>query len=373
MIDAVCEAVTARFGPDAPPVRSGIVLGSSQSERLKVVLLLFDVTGTAVAVAKVARGSAGEHALHAERDVLAAVWATGAPAVVSCAPRLLGLDTIAGRAVLLTTALDGDPMVTSYFAPGHVSQPDVVRRDFEAASAWLLAFQHQTRGPAVAASDALGSWSRSLRRSWGELIGQTDEDEAHFDEIDARVAAVEGTLPMVAVHGDYWMGNLLTERGMVLGVLDWEFGAARGLPFRDVYKFPTSYGSYLDRVWAGRPSVPGHPERAEIVRRFGLADGWANAAGMAYTWFGRSWFPSLVARYVERVSAPLGISHEVHALAFPLFVAEQALALDDDEFRIGYRSVFRSVRAHAADAWFAVPPPASDRPREPNTDRVPRL
>lgn len=367
MIDAVCEAVNERLGSEAPRVRSAMVLGASQSESLKVVLLLFDVTGAAVAVAKVARGSAGEHALRAEHDVLAAVWATGASAVVRHAPRLLGLETIAGRSVLLTTALDGDPMLTSYFAPGHVAQRDAVRRDFDAASAWLIGFQQQTRGPAVAVSDAIGSWSRSLRASWREHVGQSEEDEAHFDEIDERAAAMGGTLPTVAVHGDFWMGNLLTERGTVSGVLDWEFGAARGLPFRDLYKFPTSYGSYLDRVWAGRANVPGHPERSDVVRRFDLADGWANEVGIVYTWFGTSWFPLLVARYVERVSAPLGLSHGVHAMAFPLFVAEQALALDDEEFRTGYRSVFRSIRAHAAEAWFAAPL-ALATVRDPNAD-----
>ena len=36
-------------------------------------------------------------------------------------------------------------------------------------------------------------------------------------------------LPVTAVHGDFWFGNLLSRGGEVTGVVDWEAGAAQGL------------------------------------------------------------------------------------------------------------------------------------------------
>ena len=36
----------------------------------------------------------------------------------------------------------------------------------------------------------------------------------------------------VLVHGDYWLGNLIVDRGQVVGVFDWEL-AQRGSPEED--------------------------------------------------------------------------------------------------------------------------------------------
>ncbi len=336
--------------PEATPLGGGIVLGANKAERLKVVVVFFGPDGRVAAAAKVARGAEGEAALRSENAVLRSVWATGVPAVTGFAPAPLALEVVAGRLVLATTALEGEPMLTGYHTPGHTADPATVEHDFAAAGDWLRRFQQETAAGSVDAAGALTEWLGGVRESYRAIVGWSEDEERIFDGLETRSAAVPGLLPVSATHGDFWMGNLLLSGGAVSGVLDWESGSARGLPFRDLYKFANSYGFYLDRAYAGRTEVPGHPERAEIARAWRLDWAWPNAAGFAYTWFGRSWFPRLVERSIRSFGDALGIDPAVHGVAFQIFLAEQAAALDVERFRQGYRLLLRLFDEHAADS-----------------------
>src|SRR5204863_4978457 len=114
------------------------------------------------------------------------------------------------------------------------------------------------------------------------------------------------------VHGDFWMGNLLVDGDRVTGVIDWEHGRLDWHPFSDVYKFPTSYGSYLDRAGGGRTGrIAGH--RAHARHRSGGHE-WRNLAGLRYVWFGRGWFPDLVRWYVGGQLRRLGVPSAVNGV-----------------------------------------------------------
>jgi aminoglycoside phosphotransferase (APT) family kinase protein len=184
-------------------------------------------------------------------------------------------------------------------------------------------------------------------------IGWASWERRLFDDVWKRAKALrDHHVPLVSVHGDYWMGNLLVRGNGLTGVIDWERAKAVGLPFLDVYKFPTSYGFYLDRAAPGGDGrVPGHPGRdvfRESWRRFG---DWPNLVGFAYAYFGRGWFPERVRSYVDEHLDRLVVPHQANSVFFPLFIADQAVALSTPDFRAGYRSALRAFAAERAGTW----------------------
>jgi len=367
VIDALREELDRRWSelrPGRPRLRGATLLGANRSENLKAVILLFGQDGRLGAVCKVARGPEGEAALRAEYAVLSDLQGIGPPSFLECAPEPLLLEEIGRRLVLVTTPVRGEPMVTRYHTPGHTSDARRVGTDFARAAAWLSRFQRETRSEVVALSEAVDRWYEPVLERYRREIGWGAEEESLFSEVFARVRDLRDVaVPVTAVHGDLWVGNLLDDHGAITGVLDWECGSRAGLPFRDVYKFPTSYGTYLNRAYAGRRGVPGHPGWAAAEVSWSRPGDWRNALGFGYTYFGSGWFPELVRRHVTGLLADLGMSPEVNAVFFPLFLAEQATALDVDEFRQGYASLLRSFaeRADATWLWAATPGPRVSR------------
>jgi len=135
-------------------------------------------------------------------------------------------------------------------------------------------------------------------------------------------------------------------------VIDWELGKAEGLPFADVYKFPTSYGFYLDRAYpAGTARIPGHRGRDLARRQWSRFGDWPNLVGFGYGYFGQGWFPDLVRRHVLQHFEHLGVPAAANAVFFPLFVAEQATAIPDRAFRAGYRALLAGFSAERSSGW----------------------
>jgi hypothetical protein len=135
------------------------------------------------------------------------------------------------------------------------------------------------------------------------------------------------------VHGDFWPGNLMVDRGHVLGVIDWEAARPAGSPVGDLARFATSYSLYLDRHTRPGRRVTGHP---------GLrADRWG--AGVAYAMDGSGWYPDLVRSFVmtglERVGVPSSCWRDV-LLAD---VAASAAAADHDDFARNHLMLFRRL------------------------------
>jgi len=334
------------------PIAGAIVAGADKDPAAKTTLLLFDDAGAPAAVAKVARRPAGERALRSEAGILSDLWAQGTPIVHRSVPRLIAIERIAGRLVLCTSMVGGSPMTHHYYRPGHVSSPGLVRRDFDLAGGWLDAFHGQTRRAAVFDQEMSAALVGGVLARYVAKFGQTTGEQALFADILRGAEDLVGMeLPAVGVHGDYAIGNILVDRDRVSGVVDWEFGSVGGAPFRDLYKFPTSYGFYLDRAAPGRRIVPGHPGREAMRTRWSRFGDWPNLIGFAYTFFGRGWFPDLVREYVLAGLDELRIPHAANAVFFPVFLAEQALALEDPEFQSGYRSVLAGFGQERKSSW----------------------
>jgi Phosphotransferase enzyme family len=355
MIGAVCDRLNrleSRLG--LPPLCRGVVVGLDTDPAAKVTLILFDEAGHPGAVAKVARQATAEPALLAEHAVLVELWTSPLPATTSELPRPLLMSRLAGRAVLATTALPGGPLAVRYYQPGHVQNPSRVGQDFGLAGGWLSRFQRETAaGGVTLGTEAFEEWVRPVFERYRAVIGWSGWEEGLLDRLAMVARELTGVpVPLVAVHGDYAIGNVLIDGRRISGVVDWEQGRRRGLPFTDLFKFAASYGSYLDRAAPPRlGSLPGHPGWAEARRRWAAFTQWANALGILYAYFGQGWFPELVRAFLLEHFRRLGVPPAAIALFLPTFVAEQAMALEHPVYRAGYRSLLSVLGRDGDTSW----------------------
>jgi hypothetical protein len=335
------------------PVR-GVLLGIDRSPDAKVVCLLFDAAGRLVAVAKAARSAAGEHALAVECDALQALDRSRSRRLDLTVPRVLGTVSVAGRRGLVETPAAGRPMSSDYYAAGHVGDACAVTVDFEAAAGWLDVLHRGTSLGCTTAAEAARRWLHPVLDGYLSDVGHDPEARDLVAAVRARLERLgDALVPVTAVHGDFWMGNLLRVRpGEVSSVVDWERSRPAGVPLGDVFKFPTSYGMYLDRAepWR-RGRLPGHPGRAKLAARWS-ADGTApNVLGFGYTWFGDGWFPALARSFVTDGLGRLGVPPAVAGPFFVGFLAEQLLAANTEDFRAGYRQILRAFAAERDGSW----------------------
>ena len=355
--DPVVSGLTAQWPTlgvaGGPPTRSA-VLGIDRSDEAKVVSLLFDAAGALVAVAKVARSSSGERALVAEHDALRAVGCTQSAGLAGTTPRALALFRAAGRLTLVQTPARGRPMSVDYYSVGHVNDPSAVAVDHAAAGDWLALLHRGTWGGRTSVAEASRRWLLPVLEAYQRDVGDDLAERELFAAVGVRLDAhATATVPVTAVHGDFWMGNVLREQPRRLSaVVDWERSRVSGVPLVDVFKFPTSYGLYLDRAepWR-RGRLPGHRGRDDVARQWAPYGDAANLVGFGYTFFGTGWFPALVRSFVTDQVRRLGVPPEVVGPFFLGFLAEQALAANTEDFRAGCRSILRVFAAEHESSW----------------------
>jgi hypothetical protein len=362
MITAICDRLNRIGAPTiAAPLVGGIVLGIDQDPAAKVTQLLFDDRGHPSVVVKVARRPSAEAALRAEHRALQDLCNHPPLGVESSLPRPLLLESVTGCLVLATTALPGGPMSVGYYRPGHARSPAAVRGDFELAGSWLAAFQQSTRrGRLLIGPGTLDDVVLPIFGRYRAVIGWSSWEESLLDRLAGVCEALSGVaVPLVAVHGDFAIGNLLVSDGRVSGVVDWELGRDVGHPFTDLVKFVSSYGSFLDRAIPTRSgTMPGHPGWAAAASRWGGDGAWPNRVGLLYAHFGTGWFPDLVREFLRQQLHRLGVPAESLALFLPLFVAEQAMVLENPRYRAGYRSVLHTLWRDAELRPARAPEPA---------------
>jgi len=342
-----------QHGAPLEDVAGVIVAGIDAGASAKTTLIFLDRSRRPALVAKVARDRTAEAGLVDEFEALRQMRGDAVSAAALQIPRPLGLVRIDGRLALIMTGLDGEPMMSRYYANGHTDSAEDVGRDFGMAFTWLSDLQSQTSSRRISLADAAARWAERILDRYFEEIGCSAEEEALFAEASARAQAFGHVeVPVCASHGDYWMGNLLVGGNRIAGVIDWERAEPRGLPFTDIYKFPTSYGFYLDRVshrTGARRSA--HPGRENLRARWARYGDWPNLIGFAYAYFGFGWFPELVRSSVLRQLDRFGIPSGANWALFPLFLAEQALSLPDPSFRAGYRSAIVALSAERESTW----------------------
>jgi hypothetical protein len=324
-----------------------------RSPEAKVVLLMFDALGSLVAVAKVARSQAAENGLQREHRALRSVGCARSAALVASVPRALALMRVGQWLTLVQTPASGRPMTADYFSAGHVDNPAAVSSDFGAAGEWLAVLQNGTSSGRIAGHEAAERW---LFPVMDDCLGLAGDDRLQelFAATRCRVAETHATtVPVTAVHGDFWMGNILRRQaGHVEAVVDWERSAVAGVPLLDAFKFPTSYGLYLDRAqpWR-RGRLPAHPHRGEVAAGWTTSGSSPNVVGFSYSFFGRGWFPQLVHSFLSDQVRRLQISPALVGPFFVAFLAEQVLAANTPAFRQDYLTILRAFALHRDRCW----------------------
>ena len=298
-----------------------LVLRHSHDPDPRIVLLLFDQGRPQQPrfAVKVATGPGSGDRVLIERARLgeAAHALRDSPAVVG-PPDVVDLLSHHGRPALVTTAQPGVPMLVTYHRRGHTARPEAVSRDLNAAADWLSGLQAATAGAAAPLTLAPGVVDGLRVLSHGRR-----EQEVVADRIGGlRARLLHYHAPTTLVHGDFWPGNLLVERGVVSGVVDWEHSLVGGNPVRDWARFVVGYSAYLDRHARPDRPVTGHP---------GLVSG-APGAGVEYGVDGSGWYPSLVRAFLRRGLALCGLPESCARDVVLAEVAALAAEATDPEF-----------------------------------------
>ena len=307
-----------------------IVIGPSKDPNAKITVLLVSLQDAKPALAvKVPTTDAAALAVAREADMLVELSKFDLRGLAGTIPHVVDSVDFNGREGVVTSALSGTAMTTTYLRWRHTASPRRVARDFDVVAAWLEAFQSATAEGAASIQVDDGVCSRLRTRFAADE--ELDRDIALLQELHARLS--EFSVPRTAVHGDLWLGNLLLDRDEITGVVDWEGGAVSGEPVRDLVRFALMYSLYLDRRTKRGRSVAGHP---------GLrADRWG--AGVEYALDGEGWYPELVRRFLGDGLGRLGASPSLWRAALVAGIAEVAAFTDDDEFARRHLELFRRV------------------------------
>ncbi|HZT14943.1 MAG TPA: phosphotransferase [Gaiellaceae bacterium] len=304
-----------------------IVVGVSKDANAKVTLILVSPeSGRPELVVKAPTTATAARAVERETRMLRAIR-PGLPerlrATVPCPLQAVELD---GERALVTTALAGSPMPTSYLRRGHTRDRSRVAGDLERAGAWLAELQDATAGEHAPVDVVHGV---------GDRLRERFADDARLGEVLDRLAEAgarleRATTPSTVVHGDFWFGNVLVTDGAVSGVVDWEFGEPVGEPLRDVVRFALSYALYLDRRTRPGRRVAGHP---------GLRAGSFGAA-VEFAVAGEGWFPEQFRAFLRGGLRRLGASPDLWPELVLAGIAEIAARSDDDAFAAGHLDLF---------------------------------
>jgi aminoglycoside phosphotransferase len=315
------------------PGTETVLVGSSKDPNAKITVLLIPPGYPRPALSiKIPTTPSASQAVEAERRMLLLLSSLD-QGVRRTIPRVVGRLQLPDQAGLVMSALPGRSMSSLYHRRGHTARPALVAADFAMAATWLRAFQEQTAGQA----EPCGIESRVMRSFERRFHG-----EPEFSPVQERLQRVDARLrrdrtPRTAVHGDFWFGNLLVERGAICGVVDWEMATISGEPLRDVARFALAYALYLDRhTEAGRP-VEGH--RGLTAGRWG--------DGIAYAVDGRGWFPDLFRGFLVQALLRLGASARCWRALALAGIAEVAALADHPQFALEHYRLFNRLSGRA--------------------------
>jgi hypothetical protein len=282
-------------------------------------------------VAKVPTTDVAARSVEREAAQLTEVGTRPLGPVGTTIPKVVATVEHRGRSVLVMTAMPGQSMLAAYHSWRHTARREAVAADFAAAGGWLAGLQRTTAGTEQASlARMLDGVASSLGRRFGGQPG-TEGDLAGLAGLADRLAG--HSVPQPVVHGDFWPGNLLVDRGEVLGVIDWEAARPAGSPVSDLARFATSYSLYLDRHTRPGRRVAGHP---------GLRAGrWG--AGVEYAVDGTGWYPDLVRSFVMSGLERLGVPPSCWRDVLLADLAATAATTDHDEFARRHLLLFRRM------------------------------
>ncbi|MFM5923939.1 MAG: aminoglycoside phosphotransferase family protein [Novosphingobium sp.] len=180
-----------------------------------------------------------------------------------------------------------------------------VQAQLGAAFGWLARFQQATKSGEVRIGDAGPTGPLAVLRNLRETSGLPPREEAFLAKVIRQAEDLaDERLPIVAVHGDFWVRNLAV-RPEGLAVFDWENCSEQGLPFSDLLHFAITYGrSY--------PWTPG--TWTDPVSAFNRT---LDAGG---------WLGPVLSQHLQAYCRDMGLAPDLLKLAMPSFLAQRAMA-----------------------------------------------
>lgn len=312
-----------------PPITPGLLMCASRDTDAKMTWIS---TGPAPLAVKVPVTPAAGDAVRAEGEALRALADLPiSESLRRTLPRVVGTPTWDGLPVLVTTALPGVSLATSYHRWGHTARRRRVHADLRLAGDWLGRLQAETSRSLVAEP-----WGdrvvRAVARRWD---GSTEADRA-LERLGSAAAQVDACAPAAtAVHGDFWFGNVLVARGAVSGVVDWESGAPTGSPLRDLARFAVSYALYLDRHTRLGGRVSGHR---------GLRRGSAGG-GIRHALLGRTWLAVEVQEFLRAGLRRRGLPERLWYPVAVIGLGEVAAQAGEDAFALDHLRLLADLPA----------------------------
>jgi aminoglycoside phosphotransferase (APT) family kinase protein len=119
----------------------------------------------------------------------------------------------------------GECVEPNFIPPGSIPAEDVRGRTLHAAE--ILGVLHQTDPEAVNLADEVPKTLREEVEHWINSFAVCDEDlrEGTEDVGERLLATLPEQGPTTLIHGDYRLGNTLSEGPRVISVIDWEIWA----------------------------------------------------------------------------------------------------------------------------------------------------
>ena len=177
-------------------------------------------------------------------------------------PRALGVGTIAGRHVLLESAVTGRPAADLL-----VQDPRRLGNITARLTDWLARWHALTRVD----SGLHRPVERFVLDRLDQLTPLLPEGSSYRAWLATRGAAIPGgRLPLTAAHNDLTMWNVLVSPG-ALGIVDWEHASAESLPLSDAFYAIVDAvlvcGGHDERLAAVRACLPPDGARADLATR----------------------------------------------------------------------------------------------------------
>jgi SAM-dependent methyltransferase len=347
-IIALVRSSWTSFGmAGVPPERlEPLVVGHRRPNTGVVTMLLFPSGGGDPVVAKVPRYGSHNGSLQREAAGIERASQAVNDAVRAAIPRSLGIHTIDGTDVLLQTGLGGRHLVAET-ASGRLS-PARLARQLDVVLSWCEALQGASGHTELVDDELIATKLEPLSEAGLAALGGDPRVEALLDRMLDQAKRLKGTsLPMVAVHGDYWAGNVLVDRDRVVGVVDWERSAIDDLPFWDPVKAVGSAVYHLDRY----RSIPKRGSAA--LPKWGDMGSWGDVAdprfavGFRAAFVQSGWLADTARQALVTAFDRAGIPRGWLPLATTFYLVRQIVQADDSPRSVeGWGSVLLALGMH---------------------------
>ncbi len=264
---------------DAPSIRTGVLIADAEQGILRVAL------------------GSGSRQIRNQRAALTALRASGAPELVADrVPWVLA----SGRCGLADWSLERR-------LRGSPATPSVTGRLLVDCVDFLVAL-HSARSAETPRSTLLEQVEiivPAARREEARVL------QALAEQLEATLADV----PRGFVHGDFFHGNLLTEDGRLVGVIDWDAAGPGRLPLIDLLHLRHATHAVAERDWG--PRLVDELLPWAVAGGDDIAQGYCERLGFSLD--RRQLEAVVLAYWLDRLSSQLR-SH-AHRLAEPVWLA----------------------------------------------------